>query len=112
MLQFYCIIAPRLFGPVINGSGVALVNNSPVLIGCLADGVPPDQFFLTKDDVVINSNYVVESVNQSQYRAFIQHNITSLEATDYGVYGCIYVSPVETISNLLHLSGKLLHYTL
>ena len=104
-LYFY-YIAPRLFGPVINGSDIIL--NKPVLIGCLADSVPPDQFFLSLDGVVINSNYLVDSdaVNETQYSAIIQHNITSLRATDYGVYGCTYASPVQTISNSIRLGGK------
>ena len=92
---------------MINGSEVVL--NKPVLIGCLADGVPPDQFFLSKDGVVINSNYMVDidSVNETQYSAIIQHNITSLEVADYGVYECTYTSPVQTISNSIRISGKM-----
>ena len=69
--------------------------------------MPPDQFFLSKDGVVINSNYTVENdaVNETQYSAIIQHNITTLEVTDYGVYECTYASPVQTISNSLRLGG-------
>lgn len=102
----YCnSLAPTLFGPVINGSDVALQR--PVSIGCLADGVPPDQFFLSKDGVVINSNYVVEtdSVNETYYSAFIQHEIVSLQETDYGVYECTYLTPVDTITSSSLLGG-------
>lgn len=109
-MQLYnFLIAPRLFGPVINGSDVAL--NNPVVIGCLADGVPPDVFYMSKDGVVINSNYMVEngSVNDTRYSASLQHNIISLEEVDFGVYECIYISPVQTISNSLRLGGN---YTL
>jgi len=67
--------------------------------------VPPDQFFLSKDDIVINSNYIVEYYNESVYSAFIQHNITSLQVADFGVYRCTYVSPVQSISNSLRLGG-------
>ena len=103
--KMFLPIAPRLFGPIINGSDIVL--NKPVLIGCLADGVPPDQFFLSRDGVVINSSYMVDSdiVNDTQYSATIQHNITSLQVSDYGVYECIYTSPVQTISNSIRLGG-------
>ena len=55
---------------------------------------------------MINSNYVVETVNEMQYRAIIQHGIVSLKETDYGVYECSYISPVQTISSSSHLGGK------
>ena len=47
-----------------------------------------------------------DSVNETQYSAIIQHNITSLGVADYGMYECTYASPVQTISNLLRLAGK------
>lgn len=107
--KLHCIIfliVPTLTGPVANATVIAL--NNPVIIGCLADGVPPDKFFLSKDDVVINSNYIVQIANEAQYSAIIQHNITSLQEADYGVYTCIYASPIQTISSPLRLSGELI----
>ena len=61
---------------------------------------------------MINSNYVVEtdSVNETQYSAIIQHGITTLKETDYGVYECTYISPVQTISSSSHLGGKQVIY--
>ena len=99
---------PSLTGPFIPDANYT--NGATLNVGCLANGPPPDQFFMTRNGVVVDDSYDAIVYNTEASQHFIQHTITSLSPADYGVYTCTYMIPVfigGSRSNSIPLGGKL-----
>jgi len=99
-------VAPSLSGPFIPDAN--FTNGVTLNVGCLATGPPPDQFFMTRNGVIVDESYDVITHNTEASQHFIQHMIPSLGPADYGVYTCIYMIPVfngGSRSNSISLGG-------
>ena len=102
----FLLIAPSLSGPFIPDANYTI--GVTLNVGCLANGPPPDQFFMTRNGVVIDDSYNTIEYSASSGQFFIQHPIPSLSPDDYGVYTCTYVIPVfsgGSRSNSIPLGG-------
>jgi len=77
-------------------------------IGCLANGPPPDRFFITRNDEIIDERFDQLHYDTQTSQHLIQYVIPSLSPDDFGVYICTYVTPVfsgGSRSNSISIGG-------